>query len=56
MSNRFQDDSHDDDDNDDDNSINNAYRDCAVHSCVTHVWLICSIFAFTQAVWGGGNV
>jgi hypothetical protein len=56
VSNRFQDDSHDDDDDDDDNNydidnnIINAYQDCTVHSCVTHVYLIYSTFAFTQRV------
>ena len=57
VSNRFQDDSHDDDDDDEyddnydvDNNIINAYQNCTIHSCVTHVCLICSTFAFTQAV------
>ena len=28
-----------------DNNINNAYQDCAIHSCVTHICLI----------WSGGG-
>jgi hypothetical protein len=48
VSKRFQEDSHDDDDDDDgndgdnydvDNNIINAYQDCTIHSCVTHVML-----------------